>query len=155
MSFPSFFEVTLSHTSYSVLPFSSHPSLLSVLVKDGKVTGLLDFEFAAVDYRAMELAVCLSKYAGEPKAKEYFDDFIRGYMQHAHLTDEEIEAVPVLVNLRILSNVAYFVGRKLAGEDDINSITTRLENYMTRVDWVFSNAGAIIKKLKEEAKNAK
>ena len=138
------------------MPFLySLPSLHSVLVKDGKVTGLLDFEFAAVDYRAMELAVCLSKYAGEPKAKEYFGQFIDGFMQHAHLTDEEIEAIPTLVNLRILSNVAYFVGRKLAGEDDISSITTRLENYMTRVDWVYANAEAIISKLKEEAKKAK
>jgi len=131
------------------------PLLPSVLVKDGKVTGLLDFEFAAIDYRAMELAVCLSKYAGESKARDYFDDFIKGYMQHAHLMDEEIEAIPTLVNLRILSNVAYFVGRKLAGEDDIASITTRLENYMTRVDWVYLNAEAIIGKLKEEAKAAR
>ena len=103
----------------------------------------------------MELAVCLSKYAGESKAKEYFDDFIKGYMQHAHLTDEEIEAIPTLVNLRILSNVAYFVGRKLAGEDDITSITSRLENYMTRVDWVYLNADTIVGKLKEEAKAAR
>lgn len=29
-------------------------------------------------------------------------------------------------------------------EDDISSITTRLENYMTRVDWVNANAQAII-----------
>jgi Ser/Thr protein kinase RdoA (MazF antagonist) len=41
-----------------------------VLVQDGKVTGLLDFEFSAIDYRAMELAVCLSKYAGEPEAMQ-------------------------------------------------------------------------------------
>lgn len=39
----------------------SHPTHRQVLVQNGKVTGLLDFEFAAIDYRAMELAVCLSK----------------------------------------------------------------------------------------------
>jgi Ser/Thr protein kinase RdoA (MazF antagonist) len=33
----------------------------NVLVENGKVTGLLDFEFCAHDWRAMELAVCLSK----------------------------------------------------------------------------------------------
>lgn len=42
----------------------------SLVGPDGKVTGLLDFEFAAVDYRAMELAVCLSKYAGEADAMQ-------------------------------------------------------------------------------------
>lgn len=134
-----------------------------MLVQDGKVTGLLDFEFAgaytltrrllsgggphlasslavrgffpmcidcthgaaflrphacttptAVDYRAMELAVCLSKYAGEPEAMQYFDDFISGFVQHGRLTPEEISCVPDLVNLRILSNVVYFVGRALS-----------------------------------------
>ena len=30
-----------------------------------RVSGVLDFEFAAYDWRAMELAVCLSKYAAE------------------------------------------------------------------------------------------
>ena len=32
----------------------------------GEVTGLLDFEFCAFDWRAMELAVSLSKYADRP-----------------------------------------------------------------------------------------
>ena len=31
----------------------------------GAVTGLLDFEFCGNDWRAIELAVCLSKYVGE------------------------------------------------------------------------------------------
>ena len=33
----------------------------NVLVENDKVTGLLDFEFVAHEWRAMELAVCLSK----------------------------------------------------------------------------------------------
>ncbi len=115
-----------------------------MLVQDGKVTGLLDFEFAAVDYRAMELAVCLSKYAGEPEAMQYFDQFISGFVQHGYLTPDEISCVPDLINLRIESNVVYFVGRALSKEDDIYSITTRLENYNTRIEWVNANAQAII-----------
>ena len=35
-----------------------------------QVSGVLDFEFAAYDWRAMELAVCLSKYAAEDKPLE-------------------------------------------------------------------------------------
>lgn len=38
----------------------------------------------------------------------------------------------------------YFVGRALSKEDDISSITTRLENYNKRVEWVNTNAQAII-----------
>jgi Ser/Thr protein kinase RdoA (MazF antagonist) len=127
------------------------------------VTALLDFEFSAFDWRAMELAVCLSKvrrcpsiewgrtllkrlvevsvtlpspshkltrlrslvslpsqYAGEKEAWDYFDQFITGFTDYGRLTDREIEAVPDLINLRILSNVIYFVGRAIAKEDDIS-----------------------------------
>lgn len=32
---------------------------------DDRVSGILDFEFVARDWRVMELAVCLSKYVGD------------------------------------------------------------------------------------------
>lgn len=112
----------------------------NVLVENGKVTGLLDFEFAAFDWRAMELAICLSKYAGEEQAMDYFDKFISGYVQKGVLTPQEIEVIPDLINLRILSNVVYFVGRHLGGEDDISSLTKRIANYCARVEWVKANA---------------
>jgi len=39
--------------------------------------------------------------------------------------------------------VVYFVGRALAKEDDISSITTRIENYNKRVQWVKESAQKI------------
>jgi homoserine kinase type II len=123
----------------------------NVLVQDGKVTALLDFEFASFDWRAMELAICLSKYAGEePDAKPYFDDFIKGFAKHGKLTKAEAKAIPDLINLRILSNIVYFVGRHIAGEDNISSITSRIQNYERRVNWVKSNGDAISGRIIEE-----
>jgi len=123
----------------------------NVLVEDGKVTGLLDFEFASFDWRAMELAICLSKYAGEqPDAMPYFDAFIDGFAKTGELTKVEAEAIPDLINLRILSNIVYFVGRAIAGEDDISSITTRIANYERRVKWVKDNGDAIVGRIVEK-----
>jgi homoserine kinase type II len=123
----------------------------NVLVQDGKVTALLDFEFASFDWRAMELAICLSKYAGEePEAMPYFDDFIKGFAKHGKLTMAEAKAIPDLINLRILSNIVYFVGRHIAGEDNISSITSRIQNYERRVNWVKSNGDAISGRIIEE-----
>lgn len=52
----------------------------NVLIDNYKVPALLDFEFASFDWRALELAIGLSKYAGEePDAMPYFDDYIDGY----------------------------------------------------------------------------
>jgi len=121
----------------------------NVLCLDGKVTGLLDFEFCSFDWRPMELAICLSKYAGEKDATgastamAYFVDFIDGFADKGVLTPQEIALVPELINLRILSNVVYFVGRALGGEDDISSLTTRIANYCGRVDWVKANSQKI------------
>jgi len=120
----------------------------NVLVQDDKVTALLDFEFAAFDWRALEIAIGLSKYAGEePDAMPYFDDYIDGYAKTGTLTREEAEAVPDLINLRILSNIVYFVGRHIAGEDDISSITTRIQNYESRVNWIKENSDVIVKRI--------
>ena len=138
-------------TSYQSLPVQLiHGDLHydNVLVQNGKVTALLDFEFAAYDWRAMELAIGLSKYAGEePDAMPYFDDYIDGYATTGQLTRPEAEAIPDLINLRILSNIVYFVGRHIAAEDDISSITTRIENYARRVEWVKSNGDAIVQRI--------
>jgi homoserine kinase type II len=122
----------------------------NVLVKDGQVTALLDYEFSSFDWRAMELAICLSKYAGEENGREYFAQFIQGYAKAGKLTKAEAEAVPDLINLRILSNVVYFVGRHIAGEDDISSLTTRISNYEKRVNWIKNESKFIIDNIIEK-----
>lgn len=116
----------------------------NVLVNDGKVSGLLDFEFAMYDWRAMELAICLSKYAGEEDAFKYFEEFLTGYAKTGTMTMKEAEAIPDLINLRILSNVVYFVGRAVAKEDSIESLTKRIENYQGRIDWTKDNADKLV-----------
>ncbi len=84
----------------------------------------------------MELAICLSKYAGEEEADQYFEEFLAGYMQTAVLTSDEIDALPDLIILRILSNVVYFVGRAVSGEGDMATLTTRVETYWKRCVWI-------------------
>eukprot|EP00557_Chaetoceros_sp_GSL56_P009736 CAMPEP_0176478626 /NCGR_PEP_ID=MMETSP0200_2-20121128/1285_1 /TAXON_ID=947934 /ORGANISM="Chaetoceros sp., Strain GSL56" /LENGTH=401 /DNA_ID=CAMNT_0017874573 /DNA_START=203 /DNA_END=1408 /DNA_ORIENTATION=- len=116
--------------------------------EEEKVTGLLDFEFCSFDWRALEMAISLSKYAGEePDAMPYFDDFIDGYSETGELTLDEARAIPDLINLRILSNVVYFCGRAVAGEDDISSLTTRIENYEKRVNWIKEHGDEIVARI--------
>lgn len=110
---------------------------------DLQVSGLLDFEFCSRDWRAMELAICLSKYVGEAEPLELCEAFISGYVQHGRLTDAEIDMIPDLINLRVLSNVIYFVGRALAKEDSIESLTSRAVSYAKRITWVNANRVAI------------
>jgi homoserine kinase type II len=60
----------------------------------GEVTGLLDFEFCTVDWRAMEVAVCLSKYVGEANPFPLVESFIDGYCEHGELTEDECRGLP-------------------------------------------------------------
>lgn len=109
-------------------------------METGEVTGLLDFEFSCRDWRAMELAVCLSKYVGEgEKAFPLIESFIQGFAEYGRLSRDECEGLPDMINLRVMSNCVYFVGRAIAGEDTIDSLTTRAEMYAARVVWTRQN----------------
>jgi Ser/Thr protein kinase RdoA (MazF antagonist) len=126
---------------------------LNVLVLDDRVSALLDFEFAVRDWRAMELAVSLSKYAGEKEGVKYFTELSEGFSEWVTLSDEEIEAVPDMVNVRILSNVIYFVGRAIAGEDDILALTSRAQMYADRIKWIIDNRETLINMMKANRKS--
>ena len=115
----------------------------NILCDGDRVSGLLDFEFCSLDWRAMEIAICLSKYAGEKDAMAYFDSFVTGFAEKGLLTAEEIAVVPDLINLRVLSNVVYFVGRALGKEDGIEALTSRAATYAARVKWIKDNSKAI------------
>ena len=69
---------------------------------------------------------------------------MKGFATTGKLNELEARAIPDLINLRILSNVVYFVGRAIAKEDSIDSLTTRIENYSTRVKWVQDNEEKIV-----------
>ena len=101
-----------------------------------KVTGIVDFEFVANDWRAMDLAICLSKYASEANPMLYFRQVIHGYRQYITLTSHEIEALSDLIILRILSNVVFFVGRAMAGEDSYQTLIVKIEPYLQRISWL-------------------
>ena len=110
---------------------------------NGEVTGLLDFEFCTIDWRAMEVAVCLSKYVGEDDPYPLVESFIDGFCEHGRLTEQECRAIPDLINLRVLSNCVYFVGRAISGQDNISSLTSRADMYAQRVLWVNDNKNRI------------
>eukprot|EP00882_Tetradesmus_deserticola_P018811 GHRQ01020201.1.p1 GENE.GHRQ01020201.1~~GHRQ01020201.1.p1 ORF type:complete len:108 (+),score=62.68 GHRQ01020201.1:200-523(+) len=97
----------------------------------------------------MELAVALSKYVGEEEPLPLITEFVSGYAKKGQLSSTEIDILPDLINLRIFSNVIYFTGRALAGEDGIGSLTSRAGSYAKRVAWVNANREAIVDAVKQ------
>lgn len=48
---------------------------------------------------------------GEEQPLPLITQFVAGYAQKGQLSEQEIEILPDLINLRIFSNVIYFTGR--------------------------------------------
>jgi homoserine kinase type II len=90
-----------------------------------KLSGLIDFYFACNDFLAYDLAVCLNSWAFEHGAEFNVSKgraMIEGYQSVRRLTDEEVDALPIL-----------------ARGSALRFMLTRL------VDWLNVPAGALVK----------
>ena len=74
----------------------------------------------------------------------YFDLFLSGFAEKGMLTAEEMLVIPSLIILRILSNVIYFVGRAIAEEGSLKTLTDRIVTYCKRITWLKANSFPII-----------
>lgn len=57
------------------------------------------------------LLLLLLQYVGEEDPLSLITEFVAGYSQHGQLSTTEMEILPDLINLRVMSNVIYFTGR--------------------------------------------
>ena len=116
----------------------------NVLVDDNnkKVSGIVDFEFCSYDWRAMELAICLSKYLSEDSPLALIEDFAAGYFSslETKFSEDEINAIPILIKLRIISNLVFFAGRQISGEDASGIFAAKIAPYMRRIAWLENNS---------------
>jgi homoserine kinase type II len=138
-----------------------------------RVSAVLDFEFVSLEWRIMELAICLSKYLSEAEEDilpMYCVPFIKAFV-HAYaemrraLAAERAQEVYDKLNfafssfecshfvdciaLRILSNVVFFVGRAVSGEDVVEGLTSRVVPYARRLQWLHHHGPALEQVLRE------
>jgi len=114
------------------------------LIENDKITAILDFEFASIDWRALEVAICVARFALAENPWECFEAFLQGFSQTCSLLEEEIQAIPALIKLRTLTNVIHFIGRYIEGLDSEEDVTKRLQNYFKRIGWINDNEGKIV-----------
>jgi len=123
------------------------------LASSESITGLLDFEFSAYDWRVMELCVGLTKYIAIEgiDIKALMMAFIQGYAKAGgRFTVREIQFVPDGIVVRILSNVIFFFGRACVAQppqDKIETLIKKVEPYARRCRWVKLNREWLIQEL--------
>lgn len=88
---------------------------------DDEVVGILDFEFCAVDLRAMEPSVVMVDFINAIRTNEQrlkaMDTFATGFGEALRLTRDEASAIPSLMKLRMLDVFLHFAIRCAEGLD--------------------------------------
>jgi homoserine kinase type II len=87
----------------------------NVLVRAGRVRGIVDFEHTGRDVRAMELAAALSSAVARPAAEALWRPVLRGYLGTLPLDPTELAALPALAILHWAVIVVWWAGRALEG----------------------------------------
>jgi homoserine kinase type II len=125
----------------------------NLLMVGDRLTGVLDFEFACKDLRAMDFAIALIYWSstlwGTGEEWPLMATFAEGYFKQQQLTLAEIEALPQLILLRFLTVVLHFIGLYRQGLATLEILEQRIQATFAIADWVSSN-GAV---LKERVKN--
>jgi homoserine kinase type II len=121
----------------------------NVLVnEEGIISAVLDFEFVTKDLRVMEMAVCLSDFIQPSEEAALIwakiDAFLSGYGQSIKFTAAEIEAIPVLIQLRSLDVFIHFLGRYLDQVSTIDIVQKYIEKSAERCNWITDNKNQLI-----------
>jgi len=106
----------------------------NVLLDAGRVSGVLDFEFTAPDYRVMDFAVgayhfCLWQRPAGP-VWPLLDTFAIACFPVTKLLEEEIRAVPAMLLRRKVVTALHWIGRCLVGHSSEAEATDRLNELL-------------------------
>lgn len=107
-------------------------------VAEWRVTGILDWEFATIDWRALEAAIALSKFLPEPEEKRWalLHAWMDGFISAGGvLTTAEAQLFPELM-LRHLVGFIYFLGNDPSGA----AAGSRIASYAGRIRWIEASA---------------
>jgi homoserine kinase type II len=117
----------------------------NTLVRDGRITGLLDFEHSGIDVRAMDLAVALYRFPAYADALGEIDRFGRAYSAVLRLDPSELAALPALLRLRAAISFAHWVGRYRAGLAEADDVRPRAARALFTNEWVDANGEALVR----------
>ena len=118
----------------------------NTLVKDGVVTGLVDFEHAGIDVRAMDLAAALYRFPAHEDSLGECERFGRAYCAVLLLDVTEIAALPALLLVRSGVFVAHWVGRYRAGLATIDEVRPRAARALFTAGWVEEHGAELVRR---------
>ena len=115
----------------------------NVLVNDGAVSGMLDFEFAAADMRAADLACGLyvtTVRSTEPERWPLLEALAAGYRRSIPLDPVEAAAIPELMRRRSAFGIVHWIGRHRQGIASRQDPIDRIDRGAALAAWLEENA---------------
>ncbi|HUY77920.1 MAG TPA: phosphotransferase, partial [Ktedonobacterales bacterium] len=127
----------------------------NLLMEGERMTGVLDFEFCARDVRVMDLTVALSWWPiaqfGSGDEWPIIRAVVQGYARHITLTQDEVEAIPTLFQLRAYTSLIHRLGRYRQGISPLPAVADRAEAALAREDWLRANGERFVEIVAEMA----
>lgn len=121
------------------------------LIHDGRVTGILDFEFASPDLRAMDFAVGIKAFGlsvSETTDKwACIEAFARGYSRRISLTYAEVVALPVLLRLGMAASLVHWLGRLERGYTTEADIVERSGDLLALDEWLDAHGERLVERV--------
>jgi len=112
----------------------------NVLIDEGRVTGVLDFEFAGRDLRAIDLARCLCQFTtapwSHPEGWRRMIAFISGYHERVTLRADEVDALPDLMRLYQIVSLIHREGRRRQGLASETDVQARADALLRQDRWL-------------------
>jgi homoserine kinase type II len=129
----------------------------NVLVAQGLVTGVLDFEFCTLDLRAVELTVPLTWWPvavyGTGAEWPMIAALAEGYARYVTLSAGEIAALPTLFLLRAMSSLIHRLGRHRQGLCPLEDVLVRARAALARCNWLAAHDQRLIQAVASAAGN--
>jgi homoserine kinase type II len=121
----------------------------NILMEGTRVTAVLDFEFCTYDLRALDLVVALSwwpiELLGSGQEWPLIDALGKGYASQIQLTDDEIAALPTLLQMRSISSLLHRMTRYTQGLDSADFLRQRITQTLWREDWLVANRETLLR----------
>jgi homoserine kinase type II len=119
----------------------------NVLLDAERLSGIVDFEFASADLRAMDIAILIShwpyRYLGKGTEWPVIEALLAGYKEYVQLSDVEAAAIPTLINLRNIVTTLHFVGRSREGLTTQADAAGWIVDTLGQAEWVAKNSRRI------------
>ena len=130
----------------------------NILMAGTRVTGLLDWEFCALDLRPLDLVVALTWWPhgrfGSGAEWPIIAALLRGYARRRTLTPAEITAIPTLFQFRAYTSLIHRLGRQRQGLSALEEVIARAEAALERADWLSANGDRLCQLVAEAVRGA-